>query len=71
MSTAAEQQVTSEQHSEVVTIPKEGDRFAAIDIGSNSVRIVVAQATVGGYRVLDEERENTRLAALRSPKLVR
>lgn len=39
------------------------DRLAAIDIGSNSVRIVVARATDSGYQVLDEERENTRLAA--------
>jgi exopolyphosphatase / guanosine-5'-triphosphate,3'-diphosphate pyrophosphatase len=38
-------------------------RLGAIDIGSNSVRLVVAQAlAAGGYRVLDEERENTRLA---------
>jgi exopolyphosphatase/guanosine-5'-triphosphate,3'-diphosphate pyrophosphatase len=41
-----------------------GDRIAAIDIGSNSVRVVVAVSNAGGgYRVLDEERENTRLAA--------
>lgn len=39
------------------------DRLAAIDIGSNSVRIVVARAVDSGYQVLDEERENTRLAA--------
>ena len=39
------------------------DRLAAIDIGSNSVRIVVAKAKDTGYQVLDEERENTRLAA--------
>ena len=40
------------------------DRIAAVDIGSNSVRLVVAQVEAsGGYRVLDEERENTRLAA--------
>ncbi|MEM9186940.1 MAG: Ppx/GppA phosphatase family protein [Planctomycetota bacterium] len=39
------------------------ERIAAIDIGSNSVRLVVAQVEAsGGYRVLDEERENTRLA---------
>ncbi|QDU87529.1 Exopolyphosphatase [Pirellulimonas nuda] len=41
-----------------------GDRIAAIDIGSNSVRVVVAEVLEGdGYRVVDEERENTRLAA--------
>jgi exopolyphosphatase/guanosine-5'-triphosphate,3'-diphosphate pyrophosphatase len=38
-------------------------RLAAIDIGSNSIRLVVAEAQPGGrYRVLDEERETTRLA---------
>lgn len=37
-------------------------RLAAIDIGSNSIRLVVAEATPGGqYRILDEERESTRL----------
>ena len=37
-------------------------RLAAIDIGSNSIRIVVAEAQTGGrYRILDEERETTRL----------
>jgi exopolyphosphatase/guanosine-5'-triphosphate,3'-diphosphate pyrophosphatase len=41
-----------------------GARIAAIDVGSNSVRLVVAEVLPsGGYRVLDEERENTRLAA--------
>jgi exopolyphosphatase / guanosine-5'-triphosphate,3'-diphosphate pyrophosphatase len=41
-----------------------GARIAAIDVGSNSIRLVVAEVlTSGGYRVLDEERENTRLAA--------
>lgn len=43
--------------------PVREDRIAAIDIGSNSVRLEVAQVDAsGGYRVLDEERENTRLA---------
>jgi exopolyphosphatase/guanosine-5'-triphosphate,3'-diphosphate pyrophosphatase len=33
-------------------------------VGSNSIRLVVAEVLPsGGYRVLDEERENTRLAA--------
>ncbi len=41
-----------------------GARIAAIDVGSNSIRLVVAEELPsGGYRVLDEERENTRLSA--------
>lgn len=37
-------------------------RLAAIDVGSNSIRLVVAEAQAGGqYRILDEERESTRL----------
>lgn len=37
-------------------------RLAALDIGSNSIRLVVAEAKPGGqYRILDEERESTRL----------
>ncbi len=44
--------------------PAPAPRIAAIDIGSNSVRLVVAEVLPsGGYRVIDEERENTRLAA--------
>src|SRR5438105_15450474 len=38
-------------------------RIAAIDVGSNSIRLVVAEVgRDGSYRVLDEEREMTRLA---------
>lgn len=49
-------------HDQLTLWPAE--RIAAIDIGSNSVRLVVAQVEAsGGYRVLDEERENTRLAS--------
>ena len=37
-------------------------RLAAIDIGSNSTRLVVAETHRDGrYRILDEERESTRL----------
>lgn len=37
-------------------------RLAAIDVGSNSIRLVVAEALADGrYRILDEERETTRL----------
>ncbi len=55
--------VDTEQTAESGT-PTPAPRIAAIDIGSNSVRLVVAEVLAsGGYRVLDEERENTRLAA--------
>lgn len=41
----------------------EAAKLAAIDIGSNSIRLVVAQVSAGGeYRILDDEREATRLA---------
>jgi exopolyphosphatase/guanosine-5'-triphosphate,3'-diphosphate pyrophosphatase len=37
-------------------------RLAAIDIGSNSIRLVVAEIVPGGqFRILDEERESVRL----------
>lgn len=39
-------------------------RLAAIDIGSNSVRLLVAEASPdGSYRILDDEKQTTRLAA--------
>jgi exopolyphosphatase/guanosine-5'-triphosphate,3'-diphosphate pyrophosphatase len=38
-------------------------RLAAIDIGSNSIRLMIAEATAdGNYRILDDEKETTRLA---------
>ncbi len=37
-------------------------RMAAIDIGTNSLRLIVAEPLRGGkYRILDEEKESTRL----------
>src|ERR1700753_415694 len=41
-----------------------GQRIAAIDVGSNSIRLVVAEVLpAGGTRVRAKDRENTRLAA--------
>lgn len=43
----------------------EDTRIAAIDIGSNSIGLVVAQVLPGGgYHILNQERENTRLASV-------
>ncbi len=43
-------------------VPDSLPRLAAIDIGTNSIRLVVAQPeTDGTYQVLDEERATTRL----------
>jgi exopolyphosphatase/guanosine-5'-triphosphate,3'-diphosphate pyrophosphatase len=37
-------------------------RLAAIDVGTNSVRLVIAEASAdGSYRLLDDEKETTRL----------
>lgn len=37
-------------------------RVAAIDVGTNSIRLVVAEAAPGGgYRIIDDEKETTRL----------
>ena len=42
--------------------PDLGSRLAAIDIGTNSIRLVVAEPMRGGnYRILEEEKESTRL----------
>jgi exopolyphosphatase / guanosine-5'-triphosphate,3'-diphosphate pyrophosphatase len=52
---------TSEAHAPVAASP-EVARLAAIDIGSNSVHMVVAEAAPnGGYRLLGREREMVRL----------
>lgn len=54
---------TPQQLSEADDSDSARDRCAAIDIGSNSMRLVVAQILAGyDYRILDEEREPTRLA---------
>ena len=46
----------------VVSPPNPATRLAAIDIGTNSIRCVVAEVEPNGsYRVLDEERDMTRL----------
>ncbi len=42
--------------------PELASRMAAIDIGTNSMRLMVAEPLKGGnYRILDEEKEATRL----------
>lgn len=42
--------------------PDLASRLAAIDIGTNSIRLLVAEPLRGGnYRILDEEKESTRL----------
>lgn len=42
--------------------PELAYRLAAIDIGTNSMRLIVAEPLRGGnYRILDEEKESTRL----------
>jgi exopolyphosphatase/guanosine-5'-triphosphate,3'-diphosphate pyrophosphatase len=43
--------------------PELAHRLAAIDIGSNSIRLIIAEALRdGNYRILDEEKETARLA---------
>jgi len=60
-STTSEKSATS--HSLSAIEGNENQRCAAIDIGSNSMRLVVAEVLSDTeYRVLDEERESTRLA---------
>lgn len=54
--------LTPQPIEEQTIFPEIASRLAAIDIGSNSVRLVIAEPLRGGnYRILDEERESTRL----------
>ncbi len=44
--------------------PELAGRMAAIDIGTNSIRLIVAEPLrSGNYRILDEEKDSTRLGA--------
>jgi exopolyphosphatase/guanosine-5'-triphosphate,3'-diphosphate pyrophosphatase len=48
----------------IQSIDGQRPRLAAIDVGSNSIRLIVAEVEDdGSYRILDDERETTRLAA--------
>lgn len=53
----------SPEQQQTLLSPDLSHRLAAIDIGSNSIRLIVAEALRdGNYRVIDEEKETTRLA---------
>lgn len=52
--------MTTRQQS--ILAPELADRFAAIDVGTNSIRMIVAEAQRDGkYRILDDEKDSTRL----------
>ena len=42
--------------------PRDGDMLAALDLGSNSFHMVVAQRVLGQLRVVDRLRETVRMA---------
>jgi exopolyphosphatase/guanosine-5'-triphosphate,3'-diphosphate pyrophosphatase len=47
---------------QTILSPELSHRLAAIDIGTNSIRLIIVEALRDGkYRILDEERENVRL----------
>ncbi|MGH7703411.1 MAG: Ppx/GppA phosphatase family protein, partial [Gemmatimonadales bacterium] len=47
-----------------VPLPETRDRLAAIDVGSNSIRLLVAEyGPISGLTVIDEVKEQPRLAA--------
>jgi exopolyphosphatase/guanosine-5'-triphosphate,3'-diphosphate pyrophosphatase len=51
-----------EREKQIFLSPEIAGRLAAIDIGTNSMRLIVAEPLRGGnYRILDEEKESTRL----------
>ncbi|HZZ72522.1 MAG TPA: Ppx/GppA phosphatase family protein [Pirellulales bacterium] len=55
-------EATNESNQQILLVPDLAHRLAAIDIGSNSMRLIVAEPLRDGtYRILDEERESTRL----------
>jgi exopolyphosphatase / guanosine-5'-triphosphate,3'-diphosphate pyrophosphatase len=50
------------EEKQIFLSPELAYRLAAIDIGTNSIRLIVAEPQRGGnYRILDEEKESTRL----------
>src|SRR5690606_18589798 len=50
------------QSTDAAAAPEAPLRIAAIDVGSNSIRLIVAEPDPeGGYRVLDDEKETARL----------
>ncbi|HTU24541.1 MAG TPA: Ppx/GppA phosphatase family protein [Pirellulales bacterium] len=51
-----------EREKQIFLSPEIAGRLAAIDIGTNSMRLIVAEPMRGGnYRILDEEKESNRL----------
>jgi len=50
------------EEQQYLLVPDLAHRLAAIDIGTNSIRLAIVEVLRGGaYRILDEERDSTRL----------